>query len=181
MTNKICFGNLALALLLCFLTLPIVAGCRTTQSTVQFQPEETHTAEAVSEDIALEEIGSVQVGIEPTPAPERTLYTNDTYGFKFEYPDSWTLAEKDNGVLLQKGSSRLVIKFRWTEEDFNLGPGGVAAGEFTSTDKFSFLGQIIPVEALIYKGKTKAVFYGQSGYNEIDNRAFLIILDDVEF
>lgn len=157
-------------------------GCNGIQSSVvESEPVETEVAEVNFEEMDLVESSTAQVEIEPTPIPEILTYTNETYGFTFNYPETWALTEEDHGVLLQRGTNQLRINFRWSEEDVpDFGPTGLGAGDLLFRDKISFLDQIIPAEFLSYEGKVKAVLYGKTGYVEIDNRVFLIMLEDLK-
>jgi hypothetical protein len=184
-THRFAFKNIA-ALLILILVSVGLEGCCSIQSVAKEpQKNENTLQEPTVSVIVLEEMEELaesdpsEVEIEPSPTSENLVYTNDTYGFRFDYSASWTLTEKNHGIILKKGSNRLVVKFRWVEEDVNLGPGGVGAGEFTYSDKIRFLGEIIPVDELIYECETKGVFYGKTGF-EIGNLVFLIILDDFE-
>jgi hypothetical protein len=125
----------------------------------------------------------------PTQRPEDTEqppllgqhdYTNDFYGFEFTYPDTWTLEEEDHAVVLEQDSLRLRINYAWATED--IGPGlfgrtGIGAGDFIYAGKVNFMGQEIPVDALVYEGKTKAIFYGQGKLIEENDLVFMIVLE----
>lgn len=144
---------------------------------------EVATIETGSSQAGGGEVGGIEVGIEPTPTPEMRTYTNETYGFKFTFPETWALTGEDHGVVLKKGSNRLGINFRWADEDIQpyFGRTGVGAGDFIYADKISFMDQVIPAEVLLFDKKSKAVFYGEPGrLVEVEDLAFLIVLEDLE-
>ncbi len=141
----------------------------------------SRAAETEPGGIDLGEVGAIEVGVEPTPTPENFTYTNEAYGFSFVYPETWTLTEEDHGVILQKGTNRLGINFRWADEPVeHFGRTGMGAGDFIYAGKISFLNQVIPVEKLFFEKKSKAVFYGESGPIEIGDLVFMIALEDLE-
>jgi len=174
--------NLYLALALVFLILPMLVGCGTISAgAVQPEQENLGAAETESGGIDLGEIGTIEVGVEPTPLPEGITYTNETYEFAFEYPETWTLTEEDHGVVLQQGPNRLAINFRWADEQIDrFGRTGMGAGDLIYAGKVNFMNQVIPAEALFFERKSKAVFYGESGKVEIGDRVFTIALEDLE-
>jgi hypothetical protein len=122
----------------------------------------------------------IEIGVEPTPTPAQKSYTNDFYGFKFDYPEIWTLTEDDHRVVLKKGTNRLGIFYRWVNEDVRSERTGVGAGDFIYSGKIYFMGQIIPAEVLLFELKSKAVFYGGTSLIERDDLAFTIALEDWE-
>jgi hypothetical protein len=122
----------------------------------------------------------IEIGIEPTPMPENLTYTNDFYGFKFDYPETWTLTEKDHGVVLKKSTNRLGINFRWVNEDFNFGRTGFGGGTPIYSDKVSFMGQLIPEYVIELEHLPKYVIYSDTSLVEIDDLAFAIVLEDLE-
>jgi hypothetical protein len=157
-----------------------LAGCYGIQSSVvEPEPVETEVAEVNFEETDLVEYSPAQVEIAPTPIPVILTYTNETYGFTFDYPEIWTLTEEDHGVLLQKGTNHLIIRFRWIYEDVpEFGPSGLPAGDLLYKEVIRFFDQVIPAEALSYECKTKMVLYGETGYVEVKNLLFLIMLED---
>lgn len=174
--------NLYAALFLFVLVLPILAGCgRVEAGAVQPAGKDPGTAETQSSGIDLGEIGAIEAGVEPTPLPGRKTYTNEDYGFGFDYPETWALSEADHEVVLQKGTNRLGINFRWADEQVdNFGRTGMGAGDFIYAGKVNFMNQVIPAEALLFEKKTKAVFYGETGRVEIDDLVFIIALEDLK-
>ena len=98
MNTKNHFSKISLAL--SFLTLVLIGltGCG---------PIDVGVLVADGAESDAGEVKALEVGIEPTPMPEKFTFTNDFYGFKFDYPETWTLAEIDHGVVLMKGTNRL--------------------------------------------------------------------------
>lgn len=174
--------HLYLALALICLILPMLVGCGTISAgAVHPEQESLGTAETESGGIDLSKIGTLEVGVEPTPLPEGITYTNETYGFAFEYPETWTLTEEDHGVVLQKGPNRLTINFRWADEQIDrFGRTGMGAGDLIYAGKVNFMNQVIPAEALFFERQSKALFYGESGRIEIGDLVFMIALEDLE-
>jgi hypothetical protein len=171
-------------MLLCLvLSLLGLAGCETTK-VVTFEPVST---EVVKKETPMNEVGVVEPnssedGLEPTPGPEFLVYTNQTYGFEFEYPGNWTLTEYDHGVVLIKDRNRIGIRFLRKGEDADRFShlAGIPEGELIYSDKVRFMGQVIPVEMLVFEQKSKIVFFGETGRIEIDELVFSITLDDRE-
>jgi hypothetical protein len=127
------------------------------------------------------EVKGIEIGIEPTPTPGMLTYANDFYGFKFEYPETWTLTEKDHGVVLMKGANQLGINFRWTNENFNFDRTGMAAGTPIYRGKVNFMGQVIPQNVVELDHLAKYVIYGQDTYIvHSDDLVFGIVLEDLE-
>jgi hypothetical protein len=132
---------------------------------------------------------TLQVGILPTPtatatpAPSVESYLNPAYGFAFQYPSTWTLAEEPNVVKLSQGSLTLRIGYRWADELVKIDGGrtGVGAGDFIYGGKVFFLDQAIPAQVLEYERKDKAVFYGGAGFPiEAGDLVFSICLEDLD-
>jgi hypothetical protein len=119
--------------------------------------------------------------VEQPPLLDLHDYTNNFYGFEFTYPDTWTLEEENHTVVLGQDSLRLRINYAWVTDD--VGPGlfgrsGIGAGDFIYAGKANFMGQEIPVDALVYEGKTKGIFYGQGKLIEEDDLVFMIVLEE---
>jgi hypothetical protein len=126
-------------------------------------------------------IGSLEIGIEPTPTPTMLTYSNPEYGFKFDYPQTWVLTPEDQSLILEKGPNRLVISFGWAQEGFPPGLGsGLPAGDFIYAGKVDFIGQVIPVEVLLYDSKSKAVYFNQTTPIRVEDLVFIIVLEDQE-
>jgi hypothetical protein len=169
--------NLYLALFLLILVTMGLVGCGTLEvgailaDSVDASDEGKGVMEAEEDQVK-----GIEIGIEP---PSMLTYINDFYGFKFDYPETWTLTEEEHRVVLLKGTNRLGINFHWVNEDFR-GRTGVGAGDFIYSGKLIFMGQIIPVETLLYEGKDKAIFYNGTSSIEVDDLVFGIVLEDLE-
>lgn len=92
------------------------------------------------------------------------MYTNELYGFSFDYPSSWTIVELPNLVsLVYKGTDiALYIGFRRSGEDVDLQQYARAAGDFVSRGTLVFLGDAIEKEALVYQGVDKQIHYNET-------------------
>jgi hypothetical protein len=171
-------------ILLCLvLSLLGLAGCETTKE-ISFEPV---PSEVVKKGTPLNEVGVVEPdsgedGFELTLGSEFLVYTNQTYGFEFEYPGNWTVTEYDNGVVLINDPNRIGIRFQRVDEDADRfsDRSGIPAGELIYSDKIRFMGRVILAEVLVFEGKSKIVFYGEKGRIEIDELVFSITLDDRE-
>jgi hypothetical protein len=126
--------------------------------------------------------GSVEIGIEPTPSPDMLTYTNGAYGFKFSFSEEWTLAEEDHAVVLSQDTLTLRINHRRESEDIDphFGRTGAPGGDFIYADKVSFMGQVIPAQAILYDLKYKAVFYNGTSPITVDDLVFSIVLEDLK-
>jgi len=129
------------------------------------------------------------VGIEPTATatavstPVVQSYANDEYGFTFSYPETWTLTEEPQRIMLNHGTIRLSIAYGWAANPgFRpmSGRTGLPAGDLLYSDKILFLGQTVPVHVLAYERKDKMLLYGDSGLIEAGNLVFSIWLEDPE-
>ena len=125
-----------------------------------------------------EQVKGIEIGIEPTPMPETSTYTNNFYGFKFDYPETWTLKEKDHRVELKQGTNTLQINFRWANEDFNFGRTGMAAGTPIYSDKIIFMREVIPQYTVEFDHRAQYVIYSDTFLVEVDDLVFGIILED---
>jgi hypothetical protein len=174
--------NLYIVFSIWFLILPVLAGCGTVEAgAVQPEPDNSKLARTESGEMDPAGIGTIQIGVEPTPTPERNSYTNNDYGFAFDYPETWRLTEQDHGVVLQRGTNRLGISFRRADENVDgFGRTGMGAGDFIYAGKVNFLDQVIPAEKLLFEKKSKAVFYGENGMVQVGDLVFMIALEDLE-
>ena len=170
--------KLYVALSLLILVMIGLVGCGTLE--VGALPDD---AASVSNGDAVEadevQITGIEIGIEPTPMPENLTYSNDFYGFKFDYPETWTLKEKDHGVVLKNGTNRLGINFRWVNESFNFGRTGFGGGTPIYSDKVYFMRQVIPEYVVELEHLAKFVVYSDTSLVEIDDLAFGIVLEDL--
>ena len=182
MKTKTSSANLHIVFSLC-LILILLVGCGTVEAgVVKPDPGTPERANTVSVGMDESGVGTIEVGIEPTPPPESSSYINNIYDFTFDYPETWTLTEQDHGVVLQKGSNRLGINFRWADEQIDqFGRTGMGAGDPIYVGKVNFMNRVIPAEALLYEKKTKAVFYGGvPGLVDCGDMVFMIALEDLE-
>ena len=182
MKDKKLTKNLLIIFLFWFLIQPVLVGCGMISVAAE-EPEggnpEINAVDSGAKGI--NGIGTLEIGIEPTPLPESSSYTNKTYDFGFDYPQTWTLTEQDHSVVLQKDKYRLGINFRWQDEQVDqFGRTGIGAGDFIYSGKVSFIDQVIPVDVLSYEKKSKAVFYGGTGLVEVNDLVFMIALEDLE-
>ena len=113
-TNKSTI-KLYLALSLLLLVVMMLVGC----GTLEVGAVSADAVPASNGDAGDAEVKGIEIGIEPTPMPETLTYTNDFYGFKFTYPETWALSEEDHRVILMKGTNRLGINFRWAGEQID--------------------------------------------------------------
>jgi hypothetical protein len=153
-----------------------LAGCGSLEVGA-LSADETLTNDGGTEEV---QVKGIEIGIEPTPMPETLTYTNDFYGFKFEYPETWYLTEIDHGVVLKKGTNHLGINFRWINENIQPGRTGMGGDSLIYSDKISFMGQIIPGYLVELDHLAKAYFLGDTSRIEIDDLSFAIILEDLE-
>jgi len=121
------------------------------------------------------EVLQLEVGIEPTPVPTSYPYSNSTYGYEISYPETWRVEEIDKGIEISKDDVRLIIQTWWTADpNPTVRWYGMPAGDLLYRDKVSFLGAIIPVNYLVYEGKTKQVLYNEG--NPIDSGDLQILV-----
>jgi len=132
------------------------------------------------EGTGLGKLGAIEVGFEPTPTPANKSYINATYGFRFDYPQSWSLSEQDHGVILKRDTNRLAINFRWMDEKIPPFRTGMGAGDLLYAGKIDFMGQVIPAQLLLYEKKSKAVFYGISSEIPAADVIFTIMLENLD-
>jgi hypothetical protein len=164
---------LLLGLVGCAISEMIIVGPKTTGVGV----EDSYVKEPGGVDL-----DSTSAGYESTPGPETRTYSNEIYGFQFEYPDTWKIVDVYRGIALVKGNNRLTIQFDWLDEvtGRHFGRTGIPAGDLIYEGKIRFMDQIVFADVLIYEKKYKGVFYGGTSQIEIDNLAFVITLEDQE-
>jgi hypothetical protein len=134
---------------------------------VEVDPVELEATLAINEQRPGEEIGFL-------------TYENPDYGFQFDYPTSWALTEVDHMVVLTKGPNRLAINFRWLDEQDVIFRSGMGAGDIHYIGKLNFMGQILPIQALVFEEKTKVVLFSDTGTIEAGDLVFMITLEDLE-
>lgn len=118
----------------------------------------------------------------PNPYAGWTTYTNDAYGFSFQYPltfgiPHWELSEDDHVVKLCKGTACLVIGYLGQGEDIIL-RSGMPAGTLVERGTVDTLGQTVTRSVLVYEGKDKAVLYGAKDKIQAGGLRFMIALDE---
>lgn len=126
--------------------------------------------------------GAVEVGIEPTPTPNRLTYSNTDMGFEFSYPDAWELEQGDQFVILRQGTSSLRVDYARSDEQERegyFGRSGVPAGDFIYSGKANFIGEEVPIQSLVYELRYKADFYNGTNSIERDGLSFVIVLEDL--
>jgi hypothetical protein len=125
--------------------------------------------------------GAVSVGIEPTPTPAVQTYSNSAYGFEFQYPETWDLTERPQQVVLHRDALSLGITFRLSTEELDpkLQRSGFPAGDLIYEGKLTFLGEVIPVDALLFELKYKALLFNSTAPLESDGLVFNIVLEDL--
>lgn len=110
-------------------------------------------------------------------------YTNDIYGFTFNYPTTWTVNETSNRVSVEKDGIVLNINFkRATEEDVHILPSGMAAGDVIKGNpaEIYFLGEYATKSLIQLDGVTQTVTYG-NGAQQIDQMEFFVQADINDF
>jgi putative hemolysin len=87
-------------------------------------------------------------------------YTLDAYGFSFRYPAGWTVDDSIvNSINLTQGGYMLHIGYRRPGEEIPLAGTGTPAGDLVARAPVMVLSQPRGGQALVYEGRTVAVFY----------------------
>lgn len=164
---------LALLLGACDIAFSAGAAETSTPKSTETQPDLQNTPTFPSQHVDGDED-------EDTTPSKGFVYTNDSHGFEFSYPNTWMLQEERQAVVLKQDSFLLRIHYARAAEE--LGPGlfgrtGLGAGDFIYAGKVNFMGQEIPVDALVYEGKTKGIFYNQGRLIEVNDLVFMIVLE----
>lgn len=153
----------------------------TTAQPAEISPPASESGEKNSSSTGPGEILGVEVGVEPSPFPERQVYTNSEYGLQFDYPVTWTISEADHGVLVRKGARQLTIRYRWDTElappGFNR--SGLPAGDLLYRDKVVVFGEVFPVEFLVYEDRVKMVLYNEGDVMESERLQLRVVLEDL--
>lgn len=181
-TSKSSIATYLSLFIVLFLTLGLVR-CGNSESTdVEHITNEVGTVDVQDKDSTYIPTSSINNGAEPAPKSEKLTYINKTYGFQFDYPNTWNLEEEEHILVLTKGTNRLGINYGWFDEQSgkHFGRTGVGAGDFIYDGKTSFMGQDIPVEALIFEGKAKGLFFGGTSLITTSDLVFMITLEDLE-
>ena len=98
-------------------------------------------------------------------------YRNMAYGFSFRFPPDWHIQEvtdpedtmaRHRVTLsdLDEPLATLHIAFKTADEDQQIAPTGIGAGEITDRGSLPFLGEELPRRALVAEGKDFGVLYG---------------------
>ncbi|MCL4562314.1 MAG: protease inhibitor I42 family protein [Chloroflexi bacterium] len=117
-----------------------------------------------------------------------SVYTNEAYGFSFQYPPEWkvedledpsfTLAGHAVWLTPDNGSNILLqIAFKRSSETITLGRTGVGSGDLVQNGTVMFLGQEVIRYVLVAQGKDYTVMYRQDGKIQRGNLEFTIDLD----
>jgi len=115
------------------------------------------------------------------------VYKNSAYGFSFQYPQAWTVAEDlrpastsfKHALWLQPKAdalTRLVIGFKRSGESAGIGRTSLGQGELVERGTLTFLKQEITVRALVDRGKDRTLLYG-SGEIQRGTLFFTLFLD----
>ncbi len=147
---------------------------------INHKTEGDESADMQPISIVHEEAELTRIASEELLTMDHNSYANDTYGFQFDFPLSWTLTEEEHGISIFKENYRLLIQFGWVGESTNFGSGGVGAGEFVEKDDIQFFDHAVKTTAVIYEDKTKSIIWHQATDNGMSDLDFLIILDSIE-
>jgi putative hemolysin len=103
----------------------------------------------------------ILIGASSTPDTSGwATYTLDAYGFSFRYPADWTIDDSImNSINLTKDGYMLHIGYRWPGEKIPLAGTGTPAGDLIARAPVMVLSQPLGSQALVYEGRTVAVFY----------------------
>jgi hypothetical protein len=125
----------------------------------------------------------------PEPAAPLASYRNTEYGFSFEYPSSWMVAEVNDeahvgpgsrSVQLSQGSVKLVIGYRRAGEQTPIVASGLPAGEFVERGAVRMLGQDVPRHVLVFDGKDKGAYYNGWSVIRAGDLEFALSLHDFD-
>jgi hypothetical protein len=98
----------------------------------------------------------------PTPAAELATYTNDEYGFAFDYPTGWGIVNTESRVVqLQRGATFVHIGFKYLFESVDIWAGReLPAGDPVQMGTMDFSGQALERIVIQSEGEDRAVYYG---------------------
>jgi hypothetical protein len=100
----------------------------------------------------------------PKPSPEAELatYTNDEYGFAFDYPTSWEIwSPESHLVQLERGATSVHIGFMYLFESVDIWAGRqLPDGEILQKGAVDFAGQGLVRLVIESGGEEMAVYYG---------------------
>ncbi len=99
-------------------------------------------------------------------------YEDEAYGITVTYPEGWTLEASSVGEAAENHPASRLLEFskdHWmlivhykSPEDVTMIGGGMGAGEIVQDDEIVLLGQSVPVNKLVYEGKTKMIYVAES-------------------
>jgi inhibitor of cysteine peptidase len=113
-------------------------------------------------------------------------YTNDTFGFSFQYPPVWKLEEgmgtmQGHAVLLRPNTTTLAqlqVVFKKASDGAQIGRTGLGSGELVLQGKVVFIGKEINREVLVWEGKHMTVRYICTGCMQ---RGLLVFGFDLDY
>ncbi len=125
----------------------------------------------------------------PTPTPadptsDWKTYTNTKYAFSIKYPSTWKLKEKTTEIgsdfvnFQSPNGYGLGISFQQKDDKNQMGPSGIAAGEFIKRGNIQFGETTISKDVLVYKEKDKQVWYNGVSTFVVGNTKFSISLNN---
>ena len=114
-------------------------------------------------------------------------YKEATYGLSLRFPPDWRVAEVTDPADTMAGhrvsfthpddpSVTLHIAFKAADEDQQITPTGIGAGELIDRGSVPFLGEELGRQALVAEGITMGVLYGGTGEITRGERVFWIAL-----
>lgn len=122
-----------------------------------FTPDETNAAEPKEPEAS---------------NPAEMTYEDEEYGLKAAYPEGWTLEASSVGEATNDHPASRLLEFskdNWvlivhykSPEDVTMIGGGMGAGEIIQDTEIMLLGQSVPVNRLVYEGKTKMIYVVES-------------------
>jgi putative hemolysin len=113
-----------------------------------------------------------------TGEPLTNIYVNDDYGFSIATPDTWTIEEHPDYLILSKPGYRVFLGFQGADEETKPFRTGMPEGVFVEGGSATLLGQAIPKNILVFEAKNKVVAYG--GRIKAGDLILVMYLDGVE-
>lgn len=134
------------------------------------EPEITEAPESAPTPAATEtpEPGPPAPTLEPLA--DWAKYTNETYGFTFRYPISWTIEllgdrpeteGRAQAVRLTRDTLSLLVEYRQPDEDLVIGPNELPEGEIAESGTATMLDRALPVYVLRQEDKDLVAFVGE--------------------
>ncbi len=159
-----------------FMRAECVPGAEANATAAPAEPEAEPTAELTTAATESEAGGTTVylpgvVTLQSFDYADWQTYKNMAYGFSFRFPPDWQVQEVTD---LEDAMARhrvtltdpdeplatLHIAFKTADEDQQIAPAGVGAGEITDRGSLPFLGEDLPRQALVAEGKDFGVLYG---------------------